>query len=169
MKKLLIALCIISLAVLPATAQNTKADKEALALEKFENTIATIESKDFVILVDPAISLYLGYEGTIDVTHFLAYEKEHIILQGPIAGNALTLKLNVSDFGQVTDKKGNVKFSMNVLGFYHNGKIEISLKKTTGALADVIITTNKDNFNKRFMGEVVPRAESKYYKKPGEI
>ena len=54
-----------------------------------------------------------------------------MLLQGQIiAKNSYTNKLEVIDSNQATDKKGNVKVSMQVRGFYITAKIEISLKKT---------------------------------------
>jgi hypothetical protein len=74
----------------------------------------------------------------------------------------------VSDYSQVADKKGNIKISMQVRGFFITAKVEITLKKQAGSYADVIITPTKGDV-KRFSGDVVPRSESKYFKRSGEI
>jgi hypothetical protein len=74
----------------------------------------------------------------------------------------------VSDYSQVTDKKGNVRISMQVTGFYIRAKIEISLKKKAGNYADVIITPTKGS-TKRFSGYVVPTAKSEYFKRSSVI
>jgi len=102
-----------------------------------------------------------------DVANFLSFEKEFVILQGIPAGNQYTNKVNVSDFKQETDKKGNVRIKMQVKGFYITAKIEISLKKG-GNYADVIVSPTKGD-TKRFSGEIVPKSESKYFKRPGEV
>jgi hydroxymethylglutaryl-CoA reductase len=58
-----------------------------------------------------------------------------MLLQGQIiAKNSYTNKLEVIDSNQATDKKGNVKVSMQVRGFYITAKIEISLKKTPATM-----------------------------------
>lgn len=58
-----------------------------------------------------------------------------MLLQGQIiAKNGYTNKLEVIDSNQATDKKGNVKVSMQVRGFYITAKIEISLKKTPATM-----------------------------------
>ena len=58
-----------------------------------------------------------------------------MLLQGQIiAKNSYTNKLEVIDSNQATDKKGNVKVSMQVRGFYITAKIEISLKKTSATM-----------------------------------
>lgn len=170
MKKYFLTLCFLTAALMPAVSQDKKAEREAAALAAFEKSLATIETKDFVIIVDSYETGSAGiFETNTDVANFFSYEKEFAYLQGTIlTGNNNTNKLTVSDFNQVTDKKGNVKVSMQGKGFFINAKIEISLKKTGGSKADVIITPTKGTV-KRFTGEVVPRAESKYFKRPGEI
>ncbi len=168
MKKFFIAFCFLGAALMPTFAQDKKAEREAAALAAFEKTLATIESKDFVIIVG---TYQIGgvFETNNDNSIFLAYEKEYIILQGNlITGNNNTNKLMVSDYNQTTDKKGNIKISMQAKGNLINAKIEISLKKSAGKMADVIITPTRGDV-KRFSGEVVPRAESNYFRRPGEI
>lgn len=169
MKKLLLILVIFCPAMMTSSAQSEHADNEALALAQFKKALTTIKSKDFVIIVDPALDIYRVYGDIFDVTKFLAYEKEHLILQGIISGDYVPAKLNVSEYNQVTDKKGNAKISMHIFGHYLTGKIEISLRKTEGDVAHVIITSFVKDFSRRFSGRVVTRSESNYLKRPGEI
>lgn len=168
MKKFFLTFCFISAALMPSIAQDKKAEREAATLAAFEKALVTVESKDFVIIADN-YDVDGVFETNTDVANFLSYEKEFVYLQGMIiAGNNNTNKLTVTDYSQVTDKKGNVKISMQAKGLFITAKIEMSLKKTAGSVADVIITPTKGTV-KRFSGEVVPRAESKYFKRPGEI
>jgi hypothetical protein len=169
MKKFFMTFCFLAAALMPAVSQDKKAEREAAALAAFEKALATVETKDFVIIPDSYEAGDGMYETNTDVANFFSYEQEFAYLQGNIlTGNNNTNKLTVSNFNQVTDKKGNVRISMQVKGFFINGKIEISLKKSAGGNADVIITPTKGSV-KRFTGEVVPRAQSKYFKRPGEI
>jgi len=169
MKKFFVTLCFLTAALMPAVSQDKKAEREAAALAAFEQALATIETKDFVIIAESYMVGSGIWETNTDVAVFFSYEKDFAYLQGPIlTGNTNTNKLEVSDFNQVADKKGNVKVSMQAKGFFINAKIEISLKKTGGSTADVIITPTKGDV-KRYTGEVVPRAQSKYFKRPGEI
>jgi hypothetical protein len=155
--------------MLSSFAQNKKADRDSLALIKFEKAVAAVEAKDFVIIVDSYETANGIFETNTDNANFLSYEKEFVFLQGQIiAGNSNTNKLTVSDYSQVADKKGNIKISMQVRGFFITAKVEITLKKTAGAYADVILTPTKGDV-KRFSGDVVPRGESKYFKRSGEI
>ena len=166
MKKLLLILCIISVTLISTFAQSKKADKEAIALVQFEKALTAIESKDFVITPKS----WIGESEPTYITRFLSYEKEYVTLQEIIPGERLANKLKVSEYNQTTDKKGNVKISMNVFGFYLNGKITISLKKANGNLAYVIISPYpKKTQYYRIWGELLPRSESNYRRLPGEM
>jgi hypothetical protein len=168
MKRILLSFCLISAALFSSFAQNKKAERDSIALAKFNKSVAAIEAKDFVIIVDSYKLDSSAFETNTDNANFLSYEKEFVFLQGQIiAGNSYTNKLTVSDYSQVADKKGNIKINMQVRGFFISAKVEISLKKG-GNYADVIITPTKGS-TKRFSGEVVPRGESKYFKRSGDI
>ena len=162
----LIGLVCISLSV--SFAQNKKAEKEAAAKAQFEKAVAAIEAKDFVIIVDSYEAGSGIIETNTDVANFISYETEFVFMQGSIvAGNGYTNKLSVSDFKQVVDKKGTVKIEMQCKGSFITAKVEISMK-SGGNYADVIITPSKGDA-KRFSGEIIPRAESKYFKRPGVV
>lgn len=104
-----------------------------------------------------------------DNANFLAFENENVILQGGIvAGNNHTNKLAVSNYDQITDKKGNVRITYQAMGRMINAKITMSIKKSSGDMAEVIITPTKGTV-KRFTGRIVPTAESRHYRRPGEI
>jgi hypothetical protein len=148
-------------------AQNKKADKEAAEKAQFEKAVAALDAKDFVIIVDSYEASDRTIQTNTDVANFMSYEKEFVVLQGIPAGNQYTNKVNVLDFKQETDKKGNIRLNMQVKGFYITAKIEIFMKKG-GNYADVIVSPNKGG-TKRFSGEVIPRSESKYFKRPGEV
>jgi hypothetical protein len=167
------------------SASAQKENKDSVAQVKFEKALIDIEAKDFVIIVDSyMVSGTAGEEGgseeggseeggsfetNTDNAVFLSYEKEFVFLQGLIvAENAHTNKLTVSDYSQVTDKKGNVRISMQVTGFYIRAKVEISLKKKAGNYADVIISPTKGS-TKRFSGYIVPTAKSEYFKRSSVI
>lgn len=166
MKRIILSLCLVTIGLLGSYGQNKKAERDSIALIKFEKALADIDAKDFAIIVDTYGN---SYETNTDNANFLSYEKDFMLLQGQIiANNSYTNKLEVIDSSQATDKKGNVKVSLQVKGFYITAKIEISLKKTSGNYADVIITPTRGDAI-RFSGNIVPRAESKYFKRPGEI
>lgn len=168
MKRIILSICFISAALLSTFAQNKKAERDSVALESFKKAVTAIEAKDFVIIVDSYATGDGNFETNTDKANFLSYEKEFVYLQGQIiAGNSYTNKLTVSDYSQVADKKGNIKITMQVRGNFINGKVEISMKKGF-ANADVIITPTKGSFQ-RFSGEIIPRGESKYFKRAGEI
>lgn len=169
MKKALLVLMFICLAVSQNFAQNKKAEKEAAAQALFEKAKATIESKDFVIVPDTYESSTGSIESNVDEANFLAYEGGvNLFLQGSIiCGNSYTNKTTVSSFEPKTDKKGNYYLSMQVTGTAIQAKIEISLKKGSN-YAEVILTPSKGTI-KIFSGEIVPRAQAKYFKRPNVV
>lgn len=170
MKKIFLSVCLISICMFSAFAQgNKKADKDSLLLVKFEKALETINSKDFVIIVDSYETGGGVFETNTDAANFISYENDFMYMQGQIvAGNGHTNKLEVSEFNQVTDKKGNVKTSMQARGFFITARVDISLTRKGGDYADVIITPTRGEV-KRFSGYVVPRSQSKYFKRTGEI
>lgn len=167
MKRLFLLTGIILCFALFTTAQNKKAEKEAAAKAQYDNAVAAIDAKDFVIIVDTYEGGNRTIETNTDVSNFMSFEKEFVFLQGLTAGNQYTNKLKVSDYTQEADKKGNLNISMQVKGFYVTAKIEIYMKKG-GNYADVIISDAKTG-TRRFSGEVIPKALSKYFKRPGEV
>jgi hypothetical protein len=168
MKKILLLFCLIYAAMYCSFGQNKKAERDSLAAVQFRKAVAAIDAKDFVIIVADYERTPGIFETNSDVANFLSYEKDFVFLQGSIiAENNHTNKLTVSEYNQATDKKGNVKIIMQVKGIFITAKVDILLRKG-GNTADVIIT-NANGPTKRFSGEVVPRSESKYFKRSGEI
>jgi len=102
------------------------------------------------------------------VTDFLSYKEDTLIVQGIIPGRDMQT-LKVSEYNQVTDKKGNVKITMHVFGFFISGKIDISLKKADGNVAYIIVTRYNKQGSRRFWGRVLPRSEASFYKLPGKF
>lgn len=168
MKRIFFLVGLVCITLSVSFAQNKKAEKEAAAKVQFEKAVAAIEAKDFVIIVDSYEAGNGIIETNTDVANFISYETEFVFMQGSIvAGNGYTNKLSVSDFKQVVDKKGTVKIEMQCKGSFVTAKVEISMK-SGGNYADVIITPSKGDA-KRFSGEIIPRAESKYFKRPGVV
>jgi hypothetical protein len=168
MKRLFLFVGLICITLTVSYAQNKKAEKEAAAKAQFEKAVAAIDAKDFVIIVDSYESTSGTIETNSDDANFFSYEKDFVFMQGTIvAGNSYTNKVTVTDYKQVADKKGNIKIEMQCKGSFVNAKVEINMKNG-GNYADVIVTPSKGDA-KRFSGEVVPRAESKYFKRPGEV
>lgn len=169
MKKFLLIISFLGAALIPSIGQDKKAEREAAALAAFEKALATVETKDYVIIVGTYQTEGAIFNDNTDNANFLAFENDHIILQGAIvAENNNTNKLTVSDYNQVTDKKGNVRISYQAKGLLINAKVEMTLKKSAGSLVDVIITPTRGTV-KRFNGEIVPKAQSKYFRRVGEI
>lgn len=168
MTRVVLSFCMITILIINASAQSKKEEREALAKAKFEKALAALNENDYVIIVGTYDKGGGNFETNTDNSVFISYEKEDVFIQGQIiADNAHTNKLSVSDFKQTTDKKGNVKSTMQLRGNLINAKLEITLR-TGGNMADVIITPTKGAV-KKFSGELEPRSESKYFKRPGVI
>ena len=170
MKSILFLMIAIVIITGSAFAQSTKAEKKALKEAKlnakFKKALAAIDAKDFVIVVDSYRSNHDGGQYiTIDRTNFFSYEKQFAYAQGAIFfGESYPdcHKLDVSDFSKEVDKKGNVTVKMFVRGNLIEAKVEISLKKGDNN-ADVNFRMR--NIELRYTGEVVPAAESNYFKR----
>ncbi len=151
-----------------ATAQNKKAEREAAGLALFEKAKAAIEAKDFVIVPDSYEKSDGTPETNNDEANFIMYEGDFVYLQGMIiCGNSFTNKTTVSSINQKIDKRGNLSVEMQVSGSAITARIEIQMRKG-GNYADVIVTPTKGNARK-FSGEIVPKAQAKYYKRPNEV
>jgi hypothetical protein len=168
MKEILLAFCFIMAAMVSSFGQNKKAEKDSIGRVQFEKAAAAMEAKDFVIIVDSYETGAGSFETNTDEANFLSFEKEFVFLQGQIiAPNSFTNKLTVSEETQTTDKKGNIRMILQVRGSFINAKIDIFLKKGSN-YTDVILTPTKGDV-KRFSGEVIPRSESKYFKRSGGV
>ncbi|TNF38293.1 MAG: DUF4251 domain-containing protein [Bacteroidetes bacterium] len=130
MKKYIIAICFLTAALMPALAQDKKAEREAAALAAFEKALATIETKNYVIIVGTYQTEGAIFIDNIDNANFMQFENDHIILQGTIiTENSYTNKLEVSDYEQTTDKKGNIRITYQAMGRMINAKVTMTLKK----------------------------------------
>ena len=168
MKHLLLLIGIFCLISTTSFSQNKKAEKEAAAKVQFEKASAAIDAKDFVIIVDTYEAANKTLQTNTDVTNFISYEKGFVFLQGILFTPANTLyKMDVSEYKQELDKKGNIRIMMQLSGSIMKAKAEIFLRKG-GNYADIILTPTKGE-TKRFSGDVVPRTESRYFKRPGEV
>jgi hypothetical protein len=147
-----------------------KAAEEAELNAKFNKALAAIDARDFVIVVEQYRSNATGTTTiTVDKTNFFSYEKQFAYVQGAVFfGQSYpdSHKLDVSDFSKEVDKKGNVIVKMFVRGSLTEGRVEINLHKGDN-YADVIYKMR--GFEVRYSGEVVPTAESDYFKRVTKI
>ncbi len=168
MKRVIITTLILLFSISFAQAQNKKAEKEAAGLALFEKAKAAIAAKDFVIVPDSYEKSDGTPEPNTDDANFISYEGNFVFLQGMIiCSNSFTNRTEVTSINQKEDKKGNIFIEMQVMGSAITAKVEISLRKG-GNYAEVIVTPTKGT-TRRFSGEILPRAESKYIKKPNVV
>ncbi|MDP3453357.1 MAG: DUF4251 domain-containing protein [Bacteroidales bacterium] len=168
MKRIIVTVLILVISLSFATAQNKKAEREAAGLALFEKAKAAIEAKDFVIVPDSYEKSDGTPETNNDEANFLMYEGDFVYLQGMIiCSNSFTNRTTVSSINQKIDKRGNLSVEMQVSGSAITARIEIQMRKGSN-YADVIVTPTKGNARK-FSGEIVPKAQAKYYKRPNEV
>ncbi|HCT93276.1 MAG: hypothetical protein A2X19_04100 [Bacteroidetes bacterium GWE2_39_28] len=168
MKKVLLAALILIFPFAFISAQSKKAEKEAEGIAKFEKAKAAIEAKEFVVVPDSYEKSDGSPETNTDEANFLSFEDGSIFLQGMIiCGNSYTNKTAVNSFDQKLDKKGNLSITMQVSGSAITARIEIQMRKG-GNYADIIVTPTK-GVARKFSGEIVPKSEAKYYKRPNVV
>ena len=166
MKRVLILALLLFAATTAGYSQ--KVDKAAAAQAQFDKAKAAIDAKNFVIIPDSYEASNGAFETNTDDANFLSYEGEFVFLQGSIiCGNGYTNKASITTIEQKLDKKGNLIVEMQVSGSQIQAKVEILMRKG-GNYAEVIITPSKGSV-KRFSGEVTPKSESKYYKRPNVV
>lgn len=166
MKRVLVLALLVFAAATSGYSQ--KADKAAAAQAQFDKAKAAIDAKSFVIVPDSYEASNGAFETNTDDANFLSYEGEFVFLQGSIiCGNSYTNKASITTIEQKLDKKGNLIVEMQVSGSQIQAKVEILMRKG-GNYAEVIITPSKGSV-KRFSGEVTPKSESKYYKRPNVV
>lgn len=169
----LIGIVIFLSAVTPA--QNTKAERKAAVKAKkeakkeaeivagqarFNKAVSAIEAKDFVIFVD-----VIGHTLKVnrDLASFLSYENGFVLVQGNAANNLYASKLTVYSYSQTTGKDGDVSIDIQVRSFFTDERIEITLKKGDN-IAYVVVKGKSGYFE--YSGELLPRGESDYFKRP---
>jgi hypothetical protein len=178
MKKFLLFFGIVAIMASTTFAQNSKAEikaakkaaQEAELIAKFNKALAAIDAKDFVIVVEQYRSNATRTTTiTVDKTNFFSYEKQFAYVQGAVFfGESYpdSHRLDVSDFSKEVDKRGNVTVKMFVRGNLTEARVEINLHNGDN-YADVIYKMR--GVELRYSGEVVPTAESDYFKRVTKI
>ena len=166
-KKIIVLLLVAAFSATSLFAQNKKAERQALEQAKFEKAKAAIDTKLFAMLPDS-----YGADATavnVDEAKFIAMEEDgNLYLQGAsIAGNNYTNKLEVKSYEVTTDKRGNINLKMVVSGSMINGRVEILMRKGSN-YADVMVIPNSGS-RLEFSGELLPKNEVRYYKRPNVI
>lgn len=168
-KKIISFLVILLVSFGAVNAQNKKADKKAEEQAKYEKAKAAIEAKVFALVPDSYEKSNGTLETNSDDSNFILFEDDGFFyLQGSIiVGNKFTNKTEVSEYGLKIDKKGNISLKMQVSGSAITARVEIQMRNGSN-YADVIITPTSGG-SMRFSGEVLPKSEAKYYKRPNVV
>lgn len=165
MKKILVIM-LAMLVALPSMAQKlSKEEKAAMAKALNQSAIDAINAKAWVLVP----SQYQKGDGTlesnIDNAIFISYEGDKMIVQGYIVGgsNSQGYLVEASEYKPIIDKKGGLKMRLVVNGRMMRGTYQITLRNNTN-VADVIYTPSGKSAIK-FQGPIVPLKGANYYKR----
>ena len=165
MKKIILIVLAMVLA-LPSFAQKlSKEEKAAMAKAQNESAIAAINSKAWVIVPSQYQKSDGTLESNVDPAIFVACEGDKMTVQGYIVGgsNSQGYLVEFKEYEPTIDKKGNLKMRLVVNGRMMRGIYQITLRNNTN-VADVIFTPNGKSPLK-FQGPIVPLAGANYYKR----
>lgn len=164
MKKYILVLVALMLA-LPMMAQKmTKEEKAAKAKADYEAAVASINSRAWVLVPSSYTTSDGMIENNINNDNFLSCEGKNFLAQGKmVCDNDYTNILEDSEYTVTTDKKGNVKIRLIVTGRMMKGTYTITMRNGNN-MADVIFTQATGS-TLRFSGPVVPLKNASYNKR----
>lgn len=162
-------------------AAKAKADAKALkAIQKelearqdsiaYVNAVKGLDSLDFVLEADKLVFKYGDMAFVQSTTNFISVSDDDAVIQiapynagGPNGVGGITLDGRASNIRMRTDKKGTIKYSMNIQGAAISAAVTITLPKGTNEATAVIEPTFSSN-RITISGKVVLRKDSKVFK-----
>ena len=165
MKKIILVVLAMVLA-LPSFAQKlSKEEKAAMAKAQYEAAVTALNAKAWVLVPSQYQKSDGTLESNVDPAIFVACEGDKMTVQGYICGgsNNQGYLVEFKDYTPTVDKKGNLKMRLVVNGRMMRGIYQITMRNNTN-VADVIFTPNGKSPMK-FQGPIVPLAGANYYKR----
>ena len=165
MKKILVIM-LAMLVALPSMGQKlSKEEKAAIAKAQNEAAVNAINAKAWVLVPSQYQKSDGTLESNVDPAIFVACEGDKMTIQGYIVGgsNSQGYLVEFKDYAPTVDKKGNLKMRLVVNGRMMRGIYQITLRNNTN-VADVIFTPSGKSPLK-FQGPIVPLAGANYYKR----
>lgn len=160
-----------------AAAKQEKVDKKAmkklmqakLDSLNFVRAVAALENHDFVLEADRLV-FKRGETAYVSAgTNFVSLKGDEAVVQvapynvgGPNGVGGITVEGRASDVEMKTDKKGNVSFSMNVLGSGISASVYLSLP-VGGNNASVTVDPNFSSNRITLSGTLLPTEQSSVY------
>ena len=150
--------------------QQRKLREARLDSLEFANAAKALEQLDFVLEADQ-LQFKRGATAFVDATtNFISLHGDHATVQvapfyggGPNGVGGITLDGRASNIKMETDKRGNVTFTMNVMGAGLSARITISLTKGDNQ-ASATIYPNFHSNNVTLNGELLPSEASNVFK-----
>ena len=135
-----------------------------------ELAVDALEKLDFVLEADQ-LQFKRGYTAFVNATtNFISLHDAHATVQvapfnggGPNGVGGITLDGKASNIKMETDKRGNVFFTMNVMGVGISARVTISLTKGSNK-ASATIYPNFHSNNITLLGELMPAEDSSVFK-----
>lgn len=150
--------------------QQRKLMETKLDSVKFVRAVKALEGLDFVLEADQ-LQFKRGSTAFVSATtNFISLHDEHATVQvapfyggGPNGVGGITLDGKASNIKMETDKRGNVFFTMSVMGVGLSARVSISLTKDSNQ-ASATIYPNFHSNNLTLIGELLPAEESNVFK-----
>lgn len=135
----------------------------------FERAVAALENHDFVLEAD-RLEFKRGETAYVSAgTNFVSLKGDEAVVQvapynvgGPNGVGGITVEGRASDVEIKTDKRGNVSFSMNVLGSGISASVYLNLP-VGGNNASVTVDPNFSSNRITLSGTLLPTEQSSVY------
>lgn len=164
MKKILVFILSICIALPGLSQKMSKEEKEAMQKALYDTAVKCINEKDFVIIPTSYIDSDGIDESLTDNTIFILYDTKNMYMQGKVVcGNGYTNIADVTEYSPNFDKKGNLKLRIVVNGRMVRGTYLISMRANTN-IADVIFTP-QNGTTRKFQGPIVPVSSGNFIKR----
>ena len=165
MRRGLIMLLVMLLALPMAAQKLSKEEKAALAKAKYEKALNAINANSFVIVPASYQTSSGDVETNTDNSNLLLVQGKQFFLQGQIVcDNTYNNVAEQTEYDVKVDKKGNIKLKMVVQGRMVKGTYTISVRNN-GNNADVIFNPQSGGTTRRFTGPLTPPSETSYNKR----
>ncbi|MDU1905766.1 MAG: DUF4251 domain-containing protein [Dysgonomonas sp.] len=137
----------------------------------FTNAIQALNDRDFILEADRITFKYGTPVNVASNTNFISLQGDKATIQiaftgrggGPNGIGGITVDGRASNVEVKTDKKGNVSFSMMVIGVGVSAQVIFDMPKGTN-YCSATITPNFNSNRTTFTGYLYPREESSVFK-----
>lgn len=167
MKKILIFVLALLIAVPVLGQKLSKEEKAAQQAALYETMIKSLEDHDWALVP----TSYIDDDGVdnqlTDNAIFISYEKTNMFMQGyRVCGNSYTNIAEVKEYEVVKDKKDNPKsVIIRVQGRHIQGTYKIMLPKPGQGNIVSVIYMPSSGATRKFQGPIVPSKVAGFYKK----